>query len=267
MSNTAAANPQEWKQSSTKGIPIRRDRLTRDPEVHARAGLHNGTVSEYATAMMEGVDFPALVVFNDGHKLWLADGFHRDAATVRAGIDVVVCDVRPGTRRDAVLYSVWANARHGLQLTNAEKRRAVERLLRDKEWSRWSDTEIARRAGVGKSFVHQLRRDLQPEAVGAPRLARRGAQVYELRPPAPARDRAQRAEPPPAPAPTSSPSKPPAKQEAAPNYIADWLRYLVNFTVPQFVRWQKIVAGRTDRSVLAEAVDVVMRETGPTSTP
>jgi hypothetical protein len=39
--------------------------------------------------------------------------------------------------------SVSANAPHGLRRTNADKRRAVVRLLEDTEWSQWADREIA----------------------------------------------------------------------------------------------------------------------------
>ena len=36
-------------------------------------------------------------------------------------------------------------------------------LLKDEEWGRWSDTEISRRAGVGKTFVGKMRRRGQNE--------------------------------------------------------------------------------------------------------
>lgn len=61
------------------------------------------------------------------------------------------------TRRDAVLYSVGANSSHGLRRTNADKRRAVETLLRDEEWSAWSNREVARRSGVSEFMVRDMR--------------------------------------------------------------------------------------------------------------
>jgi hypothetical protein len=59
-----------------------------------------------------------------------------------------------------VLYSVGANAHHGLRRTNADKRRAVEMLLRDEEWRGWSDREIARRCAVTHPFVGKIRDEL-----------------------------------------------------------------------------------------------------------
>jgi ParB family chromosome partitioning protein len=43
------------------------------------------------------------------------------------------------------------------------------------------------------------------------------------------------------------------------DFIANWKRYLVNFDCEQFERFKKIVRGRTETDVLAEAVDLVMR--------
>jgi hypothetical protein len=98
--------------------------------------------------------------FYDGEKYWLADGFHRVAAAKKGECGEIVADVRSGTRRDAILYSVGANATHGLRRTNADKRRAVLTLLGDEEWSQWSDREIARRCGVSTPFASKLRSEL-----------------------------------------------------------------------------------------------------------
>lgn len=42
-------------------------------------------------------------------------------------------------------------------------------------------------------------------------------------------------------------------------YIANWKKYLVNFTADEFERFKTICRGRTDTEVLAETVDLVMR--------
>ena len=42
------------------------------------------------------------------------------------------------------------------------------------------------------------------------------------------------------------------------NYVGNWKRYLVQFDGRQFLRWKEIVHGRTDTSILAEAVEAVM---------
>lgn len=128
-----------------------------DGGTQPRAALDPGVVEDYAALMREGVSFPPPIVFQEGATCWLADGFHRYHAAVAASLDALPCDVRPGTRRDAVLFSVGANATHGLRRTNADKRKSVETLLADEEWCAWSDREIARRCGVSNDFVSRLR--------------------------------------------------------------------------------------------------------------
>jgi hypothetical protein len=134
-----------------------------------RAALDDTTVDEYYNAMLEAGGwgaFPACIVYYDGHEHWLADGFHRVAAARRLqiipgyAILTAPCDVRAGTQRDAILYAAGANAGHGLRRTNADKQRSVEVLLRDPEWSQWSDREIARRCAVSDRMVNGMRAQL-----------------------------------------------------------------------------------------------------------
>ena len=87
----------------------------------------------------------------------VADGFHRTAGKEKIGNKKIPAQVHQGTRRDAILYAAGANAAHGQRRTNADKRRAVETLLRDKEWGNWSDREIARRCNVSDRFVNEVR--------------------------------------------------------------------------------------------------------------
>jgi hypothetical protein len=136
-----------------------------DGGTQMRAGLNEETAGEYAEELRRGAVFPPVVVFFDGTVYWLGDGFHRVRAYFLAhGEEAVVpCEVRPGTRRDAVLCAAGANAVHGLRRTNADKRRAVEALLRDEEWGQWSDREIARRCHVSHNFVSELRRALSSD--------------------------------------------------------------------------------------------------------
>lgn len=134
--------------------------IRRDGGTQSRAELHAPAIDSYAEAMARGDAFPALDVYYDGQDYWLADGFHRwEAASLNGWADIEV-DVYQGTRRDAVLHSLRANKRHGVQLTNADKRIRVRRLLEDPEWARWADTKIAEEVGVGRHFVARVRADL-----------------------------------------------------------------------------------------------------------
>lgn len=134
-----------------------------DGGTQPRAAINEDAVRDYAERLQHGVEFPPVVVFHDGRDHWLADGFHRWHAHQASGMGDIRAEIRNGTRRDAVLYAVGSNAAHGLRRTNADKRCAVTILLRDSEWSEWSDAEIARRCGVSHPTVASVRRELSPE--------------------------------------------------------------------------------------------------------
>jgi len=146
--------------------------IRRDGGTQTRAAIDPAVAIEYGEAIRGGAKLPPVVVFYDGSDYWLADGFHRVTAYDSIGQRQVECDVRQGTKRDAVLYSVGANSSHGLRRTNADKRRAVETLLRDEEWAQWSDVEIGRRAGTSHTFVAKVRAEVQPATVAG---CRKGA--------------------------------------------------------------------------------------------
>jgi hypothetical protein len=131
-----------------------------DGGTQPRVAIFQNVIEEYADSLVEGAIFPPIVLFYDGVEYWLADGFHRHAAYKQLGIDEITAEVRRGTRRDAVLFSVGANAVHGQRRTNEDKRRATMTLLEDEQWSKWSDQEIARRVVVSPTTVGTLRKSL-----------------------------------------------------------------------------------------------------------
>ena len=122
-----------------------------------RAELNQATVDEYAEAIKTGAQLPPVTLFFDGANYWLADGFHRYFGAKAAGRTTIHEDITPGTLREAILYSLSANSKHGLRRSNADKRRAVQTLLDDAEWSKWSSNEIAKRCAVGVDMVIALR--------------------------------------------------------------------------------------------------------------
>jgi hypothetical protein len=154
------------------------DLIRGDGATQPRARIDPALVEDYAADMRRGDEFPPVVVFFDGTDRWLADGFHhRDA-----GHDDIAADIRQGTRRDAILHSVGANARHGWRRTNEDKRRAVLTLLGDAEWSLWSNREIARRCGVDDHTVATLRPKTSAEFPPTPEVRKfeRGGKVHEM---------------------------------------------------------------------------------------
>lgn len=131
-----------------------------DCGTQARIKIDERVVGEYCEAIKGGAKFPAVKVYADGTSYYLADGFHRYFAHKAAGAPGIECDIVNGTLREAILYSLSANGDHGLQRTNADKRNVVIIMLKDLEWSDWSDREIARHCHVSHVLVANIRREL-----------------------------------------------------------------------------------------------------------
>lgn len=136
--------------------------------------LNDATVLEYFDAMIDGAKFPPVDVFFDGKSYWLADGFHRFFATKKtslgkhSGGPTIAAVIHQGTKRDAILFSIGANAAHGLPRSNEDKRRAVLTLLEDPEWKKNSDSWIAEAAHVSQPFVSAIRREIAKPADATP---------------------------------------------------------------------------------------------------
>jgi hypothetical protein len=144
---------------TTRAIPL--DEVVDDAAAQMRvAGVNPSIVDEYARAMQEGATFPPILTFHDSDAYHVSDGFHRVAAARQANLGEILAEVREGSARDAVLAAAGANATHGIRRTNADKRHAIERLLADPAWGRWSDHEVARACHVDHKTVGRVRREV-----------------------------------------------------------------------------------------------------------
>lgn len=165
--------PARGRRRSPEVLEVRLDLIRRDGGTQPRAVIDPAVVEEYAQSISDGAILPPPVVFcEDGCKpYWLADGFHRVGSYELLGSTHIRCEVRQGGRRDAILYAAGANADHGLRRTRADRRRAVETLLRDEEWSRKTDRWIADSCGVSPTTVGTIRAELSKlDASGAPTM-------------------------------------------------------------------------------------------------
>jgi len=160
-----AARARRWKrklaamqQPDAPSLPLSSIRV--DWTINARAAMRRETALEYADALKAGAKFPPVTVFFDGSTYWLADGFHRYVAYEIAGMAAIPVEIRLGTPRAAALYGAAANGLHGLRPTRSDRRKAIIRLLRDPEWTRWSNQKIAVLCGAEPDTVSELRRTL-----------------------------------------------------------------------------------------------------------
>lgn len=131
-----------------------------DGGTQPRSRIDPELVRQYRDALKNKAVFPPIVVFYDGEHYWLADGFHRVTVFRKQRRTKIPAEVHQGTRRDAILYSVGANAQHGRQRSHSDTRRAAMTLLTDPEWATWSDREIARRCRLSHTTVAKYRAEL-----------------------------------------------------------------------------------------------------------
>lgn len=148
--------------SSDSSLYLALDEIRRDGGTQPRAAIDLKHVLLLEEQMEDGRELEPVTVFYDGESYWLADGFHRFSAHYNRGEEALACVIHQGSRRDAVLYSVGANAEHkpALPRSREDKRRAVLTLLQDPEWREWTDSQIARQCHVNQSTVSRIRSSL-----------------------------------------------------------------------------------------------------------
>jgi hypothetical protein len=176
------------------------DQIKIDREIQPREGLDDERVELFRELYLdkdkESEPPPPLTVFHDAaDDYWLSDGFHRYEAALAAlregGPSALAAEIHEGDRRDAFLYAVRVNGKHGKELTRQEKRNAIRRMLQDDKWSKWSVRKIARHTGTSIGLVSNVRSELESqdatvhdEQIASPRTVtvERGGKQYELKP-------------------------------------------------------------------------------------
>lgn len=133
-----------------------------DRETQIRVDMCDETIQRYFDVMENEKalgKFPPILLFRDADEtLWLADGYHRVKAAMRRGFPTICAVIIAGTKADAILAAVEANARNGLRLKNVDIHRAVEMILHAHPEK--STTAIAELVQCGQSTVDRIRRQL-----------------------------------------------------------------------------------------------------------
>lgn len=173
---------------------LKLSQIQRDGSCQSRASVFPAIIQEYANAMIQGAEFPPVVVFHDKDgKYWLADGHYRCAARELYAAEKGWTDcqievkIKNGTHRDARLYAVGCNRGHGVQRSNADKRHAVKMLLADPEWAKASTSWLAQAAGVSETLVDEVRASLRPRTSRSEARRGRDGKVRRLPKPRQAR--------------------------------------------------------------------------------
>jgi hypothetical protein len=151
--------------------------LRTDGGTQQRVTVPPDAVDDYADHLD---DLPPVLAYWDGTHYWLADGFIRLLAHLKAKREVIRVIVREGTQDDAILHSCGVNDAHGTRRTPADKRNAVRTLLMRSDWRSRGDNWAAKICRVSNHLVARVRGELFPAQVGnvqpaAPPERRQGA--------------------------------------------------------------------------------------------
>ncbi len=167
------------------------DRLVRDPALLMRTSLPDGltdpvTVERYREAILENSEFPPLEVVSNEETYWLFDGFQRAAAMELAGKGSAECLVFPGTRQDALLRAISANAKHGLTRSLNDCRRALTTLLDTPELLQkvlahakdqgGVHLALASTCGISKGLVYKVLEERNLRVIGGKLAKKRSSQ-------------------------------------------------------------------------------------------
>jgi hypothetical protein len=149
--------------------------ITLHGDTQPRVDIDLYVVDEYAAAMEDGATFPPIIVFFDGARNWLVDGFHRWHAARKAKLDKIKCAVHKGTLEEARWFSYSVNPAHGLRRSNADKQKAVTAALRHPSGAGMSDRQIAEHVGVSRDMVIRYRHEMEDDGTCNPITSRTGS--------------------------------------------------------------------------------------------
>jgi ParB-like chromosome segregation protein Spo0J len=125
--------------------PLELSTITVDADIQQRIAINPDLVADYAETISTWQTSAPLTVYRDEDGAhWLADGFHRHAAATKAGLETIAAHIKPGTKRDAILHSLSANATHGQKRNAADLKKAYETAVANR-FCRPTDTETVAR--------------------------------------------------------------------------------------------------------------------------
>ena len=164
-------------------IKLELGKIRLDGGTQPRKSIIEEAVKNYTELLLDGVKMPPVTVFFDGKDYWLADGFHRYHAHKAAGFKDIECDQKTGTKRDAFIFSLGANATHGMPRTNEEKRDTVITALNDPEICEMKDREIAKICNVSTMTVWHIRKEIDLKKDPKPPKPPKGGKPQTPKPP------------------------------------------------------------------------------------
>lgn len=130
--------------------------------VQSRVQTDPGLITEYEENLKNNIPMPpAQGMMDESGNVYVFDGIHTTSARNNRGEEAVPVLLRLGSRTEAEMEASRANATHGAKRTPADKRHAVELLLRNSELCARSNNWLAATAAVSPQLVESVREALE----------------------------------------------------------------------------------------------------------
>ena len=126
--------------------------------------VDEAVVARYAALMKDGVRVPPVDLVRDGTTHYLTDGFHRVAAAIKLSKKSIEVNFIHGAHREAIYLSFAANKENAFPRQPGTAKGIVEKILKDKEWSKMSQRDIARHVGCTQKFVWKICEEIKKSA-------------------------------------------------------------------------------------------------------
>ena len=108
--------------------------ITADPDMQHRYAMRDHVITEYMDVLQGGGELaPIKLVRDSDGTLWLWDGFHTLQAAKELGLQTIKAEIERGTKRQAWIKSLGANAKHGIRRSKLDLYKAIDNALEDSE--------------------------------------------------------------------------------------------------------------------------------------
>lgn len=118
-------------------------------------------VLRYTALMKDGVKFPPIEIIYDGKNYFMWDGFHRYFSHLKLNKKYIEANIEKGTQRQAIWLSFSANKENAFPRQPGTGKEIVGKILKDKEWSKISEVEIAKWVGVTHQYVNKIKKEIE----------------------------------------------------------------------------------------------------------
>lgn len=133
------------------------------PDLETRRHIDGEHLDNLEAAIKNGETMPPIIVIPSDHpeKYHIVDGKLRFSNKKHQGAITIQAVIFEGSFRDAIIYRISVNSKHGQNYSKAERIENVKKLLSDSKWSKWSNRHIARICGVNERSVRNYRKKMR----------------------------------------------------------------------------------------------------------